>query len=162
MNLVEFSLNNRVFVLTVTFVALGGGLLAFDSMSRLEDPEFTIKDALVITPYPGASASEVEQEVTDALELAVQQLGQIDMIGTAIETHRETIEKLGKTLQKITVVTTQAKRNSQVSTLNTQIRQLDAQIGMVSSELIAPDPMPDVPQQLLTTTNGHKLTPTQH
>ena len=80
MNLAEFSLDNRVFVLTVTFFALGAGLLAFGSMSRLEDPEFTIKDALVITPYPGASAAEVEEEVTDAIELAVQQLGQLDEI----------------------------------------------------------------------------------
>jgi multidrug efflux pump subunit AcrB len=80
MNLAEYSLNNRVFVLTLTVVALGGGMLAFESMSRLEDPEFTIKDALVATSYPGASAAEVEEEVTDALELAVQQLGQLDEI----------------------------------------------------------------------------------
>lgn len=80
MNLAEFSLNNRVFILTLTFVGIGGGLLSFNSMSRLEDPVFTIKDALIITPYPGASAGEVEQEVTDALELAVQQLGQLEKI----------------------------------------------------------------------------------
>ena len=46
-------------------------------MSRLEDPEFTIKDALVITPYPGASALEVAEEVSDEIELAAQQLGQL-------------------------------------------------------------------------------------
>jgi len=80
MNFAEFSLNNRVFVLTLTVVALGAGTLAFDNMSRLEDPEFTIKDAVIVTPYPGASAAEVEEEVTDALELAVQQLGQLDEI----------------------------------------------------------------------------------
>lgn len=57
-----------------------GGLKAFQGMSRLEDPEFTIKDALVITPYPGASATEVEEEVTDRIELAVQQLAQLDEI----------------------------------------------------------------------------------
>ena len=57
---------------------LGGGLLAFQRMSRLEDPEFTIKDALVFTPYPGATAYEVEEEVTDEIEKAVQQLGQLD------------------------------------------------------------------------------------
>ncbi len=72
MNLAVFALDNRVFILTLTVVGLGGGLLAFDSMSRLEDPEFTIKDALIVTPDPGATALEVEEEVTDALELAVQ------------------------------------------------------------------------------------------
>jgi multidrug efflux pump subunit AcrB len=80
MNLAVFALDNRVFILTLTVVGLGGGLLAFDSMSRLEDPEFTIKDALIVTPYPGATATEVEEEVTDALELAVQQLAQLDEI----------------------------------------------------------------------------------
>jgi multidrug efflux pump subunit AcrB len=80
MNLAEFSLDNRVFVLTMTVVLLGAGYMAFDSMSRLEDPEYTIKDALVITPYAGATAAEVEEEVTDTLELAVQQMGQLDEI----------------------------------------------------------------------------------
>jgi len=61
-------------------VLLVAGLQAYQQMSRLEDPEFTIKDALVITPYPGASAAEVEEEVTDELEMAVQQLGQLDEI----------------------------------------------------------------------------------
>ncbi len=60
MTLAAFSLDNRVTVLTLTVVAIGGGILAFDTMSRLEDPEFTIKDALIVTPYPGATAAEVE------------------------------------------------------------------------------------------------------
>ncbi len=80
MNIAEFSITRKVVTLTLTFVMLGGGVLAYQSMSRLEDPEFTIKDALVITPYPGASAYEVEEEVTDELELAVQQLSQLDKI----------------------------------------------------------------------------------
>ena len=46
-------------------------------MSRLEDPEYTIKEALVLTPYPGASAAEVEEEVTDRLEKEIQKLGQL-------------------------------------------------------------------------------------
>ena len=49
-------------------------------MGRLEDPEFTIKEALIITPYPGASAEEVAKEVTNPIESAVQQLGQLDRV----------------------------------------------------------------------------------
>jgi multidrug efflux pump subunit AcrB len=60
-------------------------------MSRLEDPEFTIKDALVITPYPGASAMEVEEEVTDNIELAIQQLAQLDEIESKSERGLSTI-----------------------------------------------------------------------
>ncbi len=76
----KFALDNRVVTIVLTIALLLGGLKAFQGMSRLEDPEFTIKDALVITPYPGASATEVEEEVSDTIELAVQQLAQLDEI----------------------------------------------------------------------------------
>lgn len=77
MDIAGWCIRNRTVTLVLTVVALGAGILSYQRLSRLEDPEFTIKDALVITPYPGASAAEVEQEVTDEIELAVQQLGQV-------------------------------------------------------------------------------------
>ena len=77
MNLAEFSLRNRTTVLVLTTVLLVGGMLSFNQLSWLEDPEFTIKEALVFTPYPGATAAEVEEEVSDRIEQAVQQLGQL-------------------------------------------------------------------------------------
>lgn len=80
MKLAESAIDNKVFTLVLTVVILGAGVMAFQGMSRLEDPEFTIKDALVVTPYPGATAFEVEEEVTDEIEIAVQKLGQLDEI----------------------------------------------------------------------------------
>jgi multidrug efflux pump subunit AcrB len=77
MNLAEFSLRNRTTTAVLAAVLLGAGIVSFQGLSRLEDPEFTIKEALVITPYPGATALEVEQEVSDKIEQAVQQLGQL-------------------------------------------------------------------------------------
>ena len=77
MKITEFCLENRTTTIFLTIIAIAGGLAAFNNMGRLEDPEFVIKDALVITPYPGASAEEVEQEVSDEIEIAVQQLGQL-------------------------------------------------------------------------------------
>jgi multidrug efflux pump subunit AcrB len=71
--------NNRVVFVAMLFV-LVGGLVAYRQMGRLEDPEFTIKEALIITPYPGASAEEVAQEVTNPIENAVQQLGQLERV----------------------------------------------------------------------------------
>ena len=62
------------------FVIIVGGLIAYQRMGRLEDPEFTIKEALIITPYPGASAEEVAKEVSNPIEIAVQQLGQLDRV----------------------------------------------------------------------------------
>ena len=80
MDFAGVAIRNRVVTLVLTFVMLAGGMNAYNGMSRLEDPEFTIKDALVMTPYPGASAAEVEEEVTDTLEIAIQQMGQLDKI----------------------------------------------------------------------------------
>ncbi|NCF72205.1 MAG: AcrB/AcrD/AcrF family protein [Gammaproteobacteria bacterium] len=80
MDIAAIAIKNRVVTLVLTVVMLFAGISAFNDMSRLEDPEFTIKDALVMTPYPGASAEEVEQEVSDYLEIAVQQLGQLDRV----------------------------------------------------------------------------------
>ena len=77
MNLAEASLRNRTTTLVLTVVFLLGGILSFTQLARLEDPEFTIKEALVVTPYPGASAAEVEDEISDKIEQAVQQLGQL-------------------------------------------------------------------------------------
>jgi multidrug efflux pump subunit AcrB len=61
----------------LSLVLLFGGIISFNSLARLEDPEFTIKEAIIVTPYPGASAEEVEEEVTNVMELAAQELGQV-------------------------------------------------------------------------------------
>src|SRR5262249_42941561 len=80
MNLGEISVrNDRVVYFAMLFIVLGG-LVAYRQMGRLEDPEFPIKEALIITPYPGASAEEVAQEVTNPIESAVQQLGQLKRV----------------------------------------------------------------------------------
>ncbi len=77
MKITEFCLDNKTTTLVLTVVLIVGGLGAYQNMGRLEDPEFTIKDALITTQYPGASAQEVEEEVTDEIEIAVQSLGQL-------------------------------------------------------------------------------------
>ena len=77
MNIAEFSIKKNVITWTLTLVLLVAGLLFFQNLPRLEDPEFTIKEAIIITPYPGASAAEVEEEVTNVMELAAQELGQV-------------------------------------------------------------------------------------
>ncbi len=91
MNIASIAIEKRVFTLILTVVMLVGGLLVFSKMSRLEDPEFTIKEALIVTPYPGASALEVEQEVTDLLEKSVQQLGELDKVTSKSERGFSTI-----------------------------------------------------------------------
>ena len=80
MNPGEFSVKNNRVVLVAMAMAIVGGIVAYLNIGRLEDPEFTIKQALIITPYPGASAEEVAQEVTNPIEIACQQLGQLDRV----------------------------------------------------------------------------------
>ena len=53
---------------------------AFNGLGQLEDPDFSVKTAAVITPYAGASAKEVELEVTDLLEKAFQEMPQLDYL----------------------------------------------------------------------------------
>ncbi len=77
MNIADFAIRNRTTTLVLATLLFVGGIFSFERLSWLEDPEFTIKEALVITPYPGASAAEVEEEVSDKIETAVQQLGQL-------------------------------------------------------------------------------------
>jgi multidrug efflux pump subunit AcrB len=71
--------NDRVVFVAMAFVLLGG-VVAYRQIGRLEDPEFTIKSALIVTPYPGASADEVAKEVTNPIESACQQLGQLSRV----------------------------------------------------------------------------------
>ena len=78
MNLAEYAIKKKTVSLVLTVMLVLGGIVTFTKIGMLEDPEFTIKDAVVITAYPGASAKEVEEEVTDELETAIQQLGQLD------------------------------------------------------------------------------------
>jgi len=91
MNLAELSLQNRVTTLVLTTVLVVGGIQSFQQLARLEDPEFTIKEALVFTPYSGASPVEVEREVTEKIERAVQQMSQIKEVESRSERGLSTV-----------------------------------------------------------------------
>ncbi|MCK5114696.1 MAG: efflux RND transporter permease subunit, partial [Phycisphaerae bacterium] len=80
MNIAAAAINKKTVTLVLTVGLVVGGIIAYHKLGRLEDPEFTIKDALVITPYPGATAAEVEEEVTNEIEKGIQQLGQLKRV----------------------------------------------------------------------------------
>lgn len=77
MSLSEFSINNRVIVFFTVALFSIAGVFSFFTLGQLEDPEFTVKSALIITHYPGASPEEVEQEVTDKIENALQEMPEL-------------------------------------------------------------------------------------
>lgn len=80
MNIARLAIARPIYTWIVVLICLLGGLWGLNSVGRLEDPAFTIKQAVVVTPYPGATAEEVEQEVTEVLESAVQQMPQLDFV----------------------------------------------------------------------------------
>ncbi|PWD98087.1 efflux RND transporter permease subunit [Marinilabilia rubra] len=71
----EFAFKNKILFYFFLVVLAVGGVMSFQSMSKLEDPEIKVKQALVVTVYPGASAHEVELEITDVLEKAISTMG---------------------------------------------------------------------------------------
>ena len=77
MSIAQFCIDKKVVTYALSAAMLLAGGLAYTKLGRLEDPEFTIKNAQIITEYPGATALEVADEVTDEIETAVQKMGQL-------------------------------------------------------------------------------------
>ncbi|EJL6393803.1 efflux RND transporter permease subunit [Vibrio navarrensis] len=77
-----YFIRNRVISWMISLIFLIGGTAAFFGLGRLEDPAFTIKDAMVVTSYPGATPQQVEEEVTYPLEKAIQQLPYVDEVNS--------------------------------------------------------------------------------
>lgn len=122
MNLAKLAIENKTVTLVFTFVMLFGGALSFQGLARLEDPEFTIKTALVITQYPGATPMEVEEEVTDVLEQAVQKMGQVDYVTSRSE-------------RGYSEITVEIKKNYDKTTLPQVWDELRRKISDAQSEL---------------------------
>lgn len=80
MNIAEYSIKHKVISWLFLTILTLGGLSAFYGLGRLEDPAFTLKDALIIATYPGATPQEVEEELTYPLEREIRQLPYIDTI----------------------------------------------------------------------------------
>lgn len=77
-----YFIKNRVISWMLSLIFLIGGVSAFFGLGRLEDPAFTIKDAMVVTAYPGATPQQVEEEVTYPLEKAIQQLTYVNEVNS--------------------------------------------------------------------------------
>lgn len=80
MNIARASIDRPIFTWIIMLICLFGGIWGFGSLGRLEDPAFTIKQAVVITQYPGASARQVATEVSEPLEAAIQRMAEVSEI----------------------------------------------------------------------------------
>ncbi|MDX1301951.1 efflux RND transporter permease subunit [Photobacterium sp.] len=81
-DIAAYFIKNKVVSWMVTLIFLVGGTMAFFGLGRLEDPNFTIKDAMVVTAYPGATPLQVEEEVTYPIEKAIKQLTYVDEVNS--------------------------------------------------------------------------------
>lgn len=80
MNFLEICIrNNRVTIILFAMIVLAG-LSTFRTMPRLEDPEFTIREAVIVTIFPGASPDRVETLVTDVQESSIRELDDIERV----------------------------------------------------------------------------------
>lgn len=77
-NLSEWALRNQQLVLFMIALFAIAGFYAYQHLGRKEDPEFTFKSMLVQAYWPGASAREMSEQVTDKLEKKLQEVAEID------------------------------------------------------------------------------------
>ena len=78
----KWAFENKKLIYFLIAVLIVGGAYSSYEMSKLEDPEVTVKVAMVVTTYPGASAHQVELEVTDVLEKAIRSMGDLDHVSS--------------------------------------------------------------------------------
>lgn len=79
-NLTELALKHTSLVIYFVLVAAIGGAFSYFKLGRMEDPNFTIREMIVTAYWPGASAEEIELQVTDKLEKKIQDIPGIDYI----------------------------------------------------------------------------------
>jgi len=79
-NLTEVSLNHRAIVWYFIAVAFIGGIFSYFSLGRMEDPKFVVRQMIVAAYWPGATADEMQEQVTDKLEKKLQDIPNLDTL----------------------------------------------------------------------------------
>lgn len=79
-NLSEWALNHKQFIYYFIFIIFIGGVFSYQSLGRMEDPDYTIRQMIVSVAWPGASAREMEEQVTDKLEKKLQETPGLDYL----------------------------------------------------------------------------------
>lgn len=134
----SWGLRNRKLVFFLIACLIIGGIFAIRNMGKLEDPELIVKQALVVTTYPGASAHQVEMEVTDLLEKSIRTMKHIDYVES----------RSMNDLSMITVNLSTLVRNEDVNDMWTllrrQVSDVQAQLPEGASASIVKDDFGDV------------------
>lgn len=80
LNLAEWAIRHKQIVYFFIIAIITGGLWSYFHLGRSEDPDFTIRQAVVTAAWPGASAQQITQQVTDSLEKKLQDTKGLDYI----------------------------------------------------------------------------------
>ena len=80
MNIPKYSLENRKVIFFFLAILLIGGIISFSDLPKKEDSPFSIKSAVLITQYPGASPLEVEKLITEPIEREIQSMSEVFQI----------------------------------------------------------------------------------
>ena len=124
MDLARFAIEKRVISALATLLILIAGYISYTLLPRFEDPEFIIRQAQIITPYPGASAQEVTEEVTDTVENALQQLQGVKEIKSV------STPGLSEIMIEFTIASAKTRPE-----LNQKFTQMRAKIGDMQNRL---------------------------
>lgn len=93
MNVATYTISKPTIAWVATLLILLGGYLSYSKLGRFEDPEFVIRQAIVLTQYPGASPEQVSEEITDKVEGAIQQMKEVEEI-TSVSRAGESLVKV--------------------------------------------------------------------
>ena len=90
-NLSEWAVNNRAIVVFLMLVCVIGGIKAYESLGRQEDPDFSIQTMVVQASWPGATAADTLNQVTDRLEQKLEETPNLDYIKSYTKPGQATI-----------------------------------------------------------------------
>ena len=138
MSLAAYAIEKRAVTYFSVFLIFAAGIASFFALGQLEDPAFTVKTAVVTTSYPGASPEEVELEVTDRIEIALQELSQLDYL--------ESFSQAGFSLIKVNIKAEYwADRLPQVwDEMRRKIRDIEGQLPPGAGRPVVSDDFGDV------------------
>lgn len=80
LNLTEWALNHKQLIYYFIFVTFVMGIFSYTNLGRMEDPDFVIRQMVVSVSWPGASARQVEEQVTDKIEKKLQDTPGLDYL----------------------------------------------------------------------------------
>lgn len=95
MNLPQFALRRKPVVIAIVAILVFNGVNVFLTAPRSEDPEYIIREAVITTEWPGATAKQVEELVTDRIEVAMADIKQLRRLQSTSYAGRSVVQVTG-------------------------------------------------------------------